>query len=107
MMPSRDQTFDFMISNPPYGKSWKTDQDKMGGRSGITDPRFVIQHAGDPEYSLITRSSDGQLLFLANMLSKMKENTTLGSRIAEVHNGSSLIHRGRWPRERATSAGGS
>ena len=87
----RDQTFDFMISNPPYGKSWKTDQDKMGGRSGITDPRFVIQHAGDPEYSLITRSSDGQLLFLANMLSKMKENTTLGSRIAEVHNGSSLF----------------
>ena len=87
----RDQTFDFMISNPPYGKSWKTDQDKMGGRSGITDPRFVIQHAGDPEYSLITRSSDGQLLFLANMLSKMKEDTPLGSRIAEVHNGSSLF----------------
>ena len=87
----RDQTFDFMISNPPYGKSWKTDQDKMGGRSGITDPRFVIQHAGDPEYSLITRSSDGQLLFLANMLSKMKADTPLGSRIAEVHNGSSLF----------------
>ena len=86
----KDQTFDFMISNPPYGKSWKTDQDRMGGRSGITDPRFVIQHAGDPEYSLITRSSDGQLLFLANMLSKMKD-TSLGSRIAEVHNGSSLF----------------
>ena len=89
-MPSRSQTFDFMISNPPYGKSWKTDQDKMGGKSGITDPRFIIQHAGDPEYSLITRSSDGQLLFLANMLSKMKD-TPLGSRIAEVHNGSSLF----------------
>ena len=87
----RGQTFDFMISNPPYGKSWKTDQDKMGGRNGMTDPRFVIQHAGDPEYSLITRSSDGQLLFLANMLSKMKEDTPLGSRIAEVHNGSSLF----------------
>ena len=87
----KGQTFDFMISNPPYGKSWKTDQDRMGGRSGITDPRFVIQHAGDPEYSLITRSSDGQLLFLANMLSKMKEDTPLGSRIAEVHNGSSLF----------------
>ena len=84
------QTFDFMISNPPYGKSWKTDQDRMGGRSGITDPRFIIQHGGDPEYSLITRSSDGQLLFLANMLSKMKD-TPLGSRIAEVHNGSSLF----------------
>ena len=84
-------TFDFMLSNPPYGKSWKTDQADMGGRSGITDPRFVIQHAGDPEYSLVTRSSDGQLLFLANMLSKMKEDTPLGSRIAEVHNGSSLF----------------
>ena len=87
----KGQTFDFMLSNPPYGKSWKTDQDKMGGRNGITDPRFVIQHAGDPEYSLITRSSDGQLLFLANMLSKMKDDTPLGSRIAEVHNGSSLF----------------
>ena len=87
----RNQTFDFMLSNHPYGKSWKTDQDRMGGRNGITDPRFVIQHAGDPEYSLITRSNDGQLLFLANMLSKMKEDTPLGSRIAEVHNGSSLF----------------
>ena len=87
----RDRTFDFMLSNPPYGKSWKTDQDRMGGRSGMTDPRFVIQHAGDPEYSLVTRSSDGQLLFLANMLSKMKEDTPLGSRVAEVHNGSSLF----------------
>ena len=87
----KGQTFDFMLSNPPYGKSWKTDQDRMGGRNGITDPRFVIQHAGDPEYSLITRSSDGQLLFLANMVSKMKDDTPLGSRIAEVHNGSSLF----------------
>ena len=87
----KGRQFDFMLSNPPYGKSWKTDQDKMGGRNGITDPRFVIQHGGDPEYSLITRSSDGQLMFLANMLSKMKEDTPLGSRIAEVHNGSSLF----------------
>ena len=87
--PSRE--FDFMLSNPPYGKSWKTDQERMGGKSGIRDPRFVIEHAGDPEYSLITRSSDGQMLFLANMLSKMKRQTPLGSRIAEVHNGSSLF----------------
>ena len=85
------QQFDFMLSNPPYGKSWKTDQDRMGGRNRITDPRFVIQHEGDPEYSLVTRSSDGQLMFLANMVSKMKEDTPLGSRIAEVHNGSSLF----------------
>lgn len=87
--PSRE--FDFMLSNPPYGKSWKSDLERMGGKDGIKDPRFLIEHAGDPEYSLITRSSDGQLLFLANMLSKMKRGTQLGSRIAVVHNGSSLF----------------
>lgn len=83
--------FDFMLSNPPYGKSWKSDLERMGGKEGIKDTRFIKEHAGDPEYSLITRSSDGQLLFLANMLSKMKHGSTLGSRIAEVHNGSSLF----------------
>ena len=83
--------FDFMLSNPPYGKSWKGDLERMGGKEGIRDPRFVIEHAGDPEYGLVTRSSDGQLMFLANMLSKMKHGTALGSRIAEVHNGSSLF----------------
>ncbi|WP_447965609.1 type I restriction-modification system subunit M [Nitrospira sp. Ecomares 2.1] len=87
----RSQEFDFMLSNPPYGKSWKSDQERMGGKQGIKDPRFIIEHADDPEYSLITRSSDGQMLFLANMLSKMKHGTLLGSRIAEVHNGSSLF----------------
>ncbi len=87
--PSRE--FDFMLSNPPYGKSWKSDLERMGGKKGVKDPRFVIEHAGDPEYSLLTRSSDGQMLFLANMLSKMKQGTRLGSRIAEVHNGSSLF----------------
>lgn len=83
--------FDFMLSNPPYGKSWKTDLERMGGKDGMLDPRFVIEHAGNPEYSLITRSSDGQLLFLVNKLAKMKQKTKLGSRIAEVHNGSSLF----------------
>src|SRR5881396_1605137 len=87
--PSRE--FDFMLSNPPYGKSWKTDLERMGGKEGIKDPRFLIKHADDAEYSLVTRSSDGQMLFLANMLSKMKHSTRLGSRIAEVHNGSSLF----------------
>ena len=86
-----NRTFDFMLSNPPYGKSWKTDLDRMGGRSGMTDLRFVIQHGTDAEYSLVTRVSDGQMMFLANMLSKMKHDTPLGSRIAEVHNGSSLF----------------
>ena len=85
------EEFDFMLSNPPYGKSWKSDQERMGGKSGIRDPRFIVEHDGDPEFSLITRSSDGQLLFLANLVSKMKHRTPLGSRIAEVHNGSSLF----------------
>ncbi len=87
--PSRE--FDFMLSNPPYGKSWKTDLERMGGKKELRDPRFVIEHDGDPEYSLITRSSDGQMVFLANLLSKMKKASPLGSRIAEVHNGSSLF----------------
>jgi type I restriction enzyme M protein len=87
--PSRE--FDFMLSNPPYGKSWKSDLDRMGGKDGLKDPRFVTEHAGDSEFSLVTRSSDGQLMFLVNMLSKMKHGTELGSRIAEVHNGSSLF----------------
>ena len=87
--PSRE--FDFMLSNPPYGKSWKTDLQRMGGKKDMRDSRFVIEHADDPEYSLVTRVSDGQMLFLANKLSKMKQETRLGSRIAEVHNGSSLF----------------
>ena len=89
--PARE--FDFMLSNPPYGKSWKSDLERMGGKKDMRDPRFIIEHAGDSEYSLVTRSSDGQMLFLVNMLSKMKQGqgTKLGSRIAEVHNGSSLF----------------
>lgn len=83
--------FDFMLSNPPYGKSWKTDLERLGGKGDITDPRFVVQHGDDPEFKMITRSSDGQLMFLVNKLSKMKHATKLGSRIAEVHNGSSLF----------------
>ena len=87
--PGRE--FDFMLSNPPYGKSWKSDLERMGGKKDMRDSRFLIEHADDPEYLLATRSSDGQMLFLANMLSKMKQDTKLGSRIAEVHNGSSLF----------------
>src|SRR6056297_1229187 len=85
--------FDFMLSNPPYGKSWKMDLERMGGKKDMADHRFIVQHDGD-ELSLITRSSDGQLLFLVNKLTKMVEPTgksPLGSRIAEVHNGSSLF----------------
>ncbi len=84
------QEFDFMLSNPPYGKSWKKDLEAMGGKDGMRDPRFKVMHNGE-ELSLVTRSSDGQMLFLANMASKMNAKSALGSRIAEVHNGSSLF----------------
>lgn len=87
--PSRE--FDFMLSNPPYGKSWKKDLERLGGKDGVKDPRFITEHKGDAEFSMMTRSNDGQMLFLANLLSKMKQDTPLGSRIAEVHNGSSLF----------------
>lgn len=83
--------FDFMLSNPPYGKSWKTDMDRLGGKGDISDTRFVVSHKDEPELKMIPRSSDGQLLFLANKISKMKHNTEMGSRIVEVHNGSSLF----------------
>jgi len=87
----RAQEFDFMLSNPPYGKSWKKDLETMGGKDGVRDTRFRIYHIDKLNYSLVTRSSDGQMLFLANMISKMNHKTPLGSRIAEVHNGSSLF----------------
>ncbi|RWX45742.1 type I restriction enzyme M protein [Candidatus Electrothrix aarhusensis] len=83
--------FDFMLSNPPYGKSWKTDLERMGGKSELKDPRFVLEYGDDPEYRMLTRSSDGQLMFLVNKLMKMKDKSKLGSRIAQVHNGSSLF----------------
>lgn len=87
----RSREFDFMISNPPYGKSWKTDLERMGGKKEFSDPRFIVNHGGDAEFKLITRSSDGQLMFQVNKLSKMKHDTGLGSRIALVHNGSALF----------------
>ncbi|CAI3443691.1 SAM-dependent DNA methyltransferase [Enterococcus cecorum] len=83
--------FDFMLSNPPYGKSWKVDADKLGGKKDIMDSRFVTNFADAPNFSMIPRTSDGQLLFLLNNVAKMKKTTELGSRIAEVHNGSSLF----------------
>ena len=83
--------FDFMLSNPPYGKSWKTDAEKMGGKKEILDSRFNAYLEGGEQLAMIPRTSDGQLLFLLNNISKMKKDTELGSRIAEVHNGSSLF----------------
>lgn len=79
-----DDRFDFILTNPPYGKSWKTDEDKLanGKKKEILDPRFSV---GTP------RINDGQLLFVLHMLSKMKHDTPLGTRIASVHNGSALF----------------
>lgn len=89
--------FDFMLSNPPYGKSWSSDKKYIKDGKDIIDPRFQIQltdYWGNIEDADATpRSSDGQLLFLMEMVNKMKPLTQnpLGSRIASVHNGSSLF----------------
>lgn len=91
--------FDFMLSNPPYGKSWASEQKNIKEGTEVIDPRFKVQLTDywgkvDAKGSDATpRSSDGQLLFLMEMVSKMKApvNGTIGSRIASVHNGSSLF----------------
>ncbi|MDB0615654.1 class I SAM-dependent DNA methyltransferase [Tenacibaculum dicentrarchi] len=90
-------TFDFMLSNPPYGKSWSTEQKYIKDGKDVIDPRFQINlknYFGTLEQAdAIPRSSDGQLLFLMEMVSKMKtlNQSPSGSRIASVHNGSSLF----------------
>jgi type I restriction enzyme M protein len=90
-------TFDFMLSNPPYGKSWANDQKYIKDGKDIIDPRFKVKlrdYWGNEEDADATpRSSDGQLLFLMEMANKMKplKQSPLGSRIASVHNGSSLF----------------
>jgi type I restriction enzyme M protein len=99
------QEFDFMLANPPYGKSWKKDLEAMGGKDGMRDPRFKVMHRGE-ELSLVTRSSDGQMLFLANMASKMKHDT----RSAAASPRSTTARRcspATPARARATSAAGS
>ncbi len=89
--------FDFMLSNPPYGKSWASEQKFIKDGKEIIDPRFQItlkNYWGIEEAADATpRSSDGQLLFLMEMVNKMKplSQSPLGSRIASVHNGSSLF----------------
>ncbi len=87
------EEFDFMLSNPPFGTSWKSELKAWGDikKDEINDSRFVINYDDNPEYSLIPNIDDPQMLFLANNISKMKKNTELGSRIIEVHNGSSLF----------------
>lgn len=87
------ETFDFMISNPPFGTPWKKDLEAWGLRDkkDIADSRFVFSWNGDAEYCVIPNIGDPQMLFLANNICKMKTATALGSRIVEVHNGSSLF----------------
>lgn len=87
------EEFDFMLSNPPFGTSWKAELKAWGDikKDEITDPRFIIDYDGNPEFTLLPDIGDPQMLFLANNISKMKRNTQLGSRIIEVHNGSSLF----------------
>ncbi|WP_044285732.1 type I restriction-modification system subunit M [Mesomycoplasma ovipneumoniae] len=88
--------FDFMLSNPPYGKTWKTDLAILGNgndkdpKKNIIDRRFVRNYKEQDDFRMIPDVSDGQLLFLLNNISKMKE-TEMGSRIVEVHNGSALF----------------
>ena len=93
----KDMKFDFMLSNPPYGKSWSSDAKYIKDGKEIIDPRFIVKlkdyWGKESEYNATPRSSDGQLLFLMDMVSKMKpvSSNGIGSRIASVHNGSSLF----------------
>ena len=90
--------FDFMLTNPPYGKSWKTDQKSIVDGKDVIDHRFQVNlsdYTGQERdfYPAIPRSSDGQLLFMMEMVNKMKRrsDSPVGSRIASVHNGSALF----------------
>jgi type I restriction enzyme M protein len=90
--------FDFMLTNPPYGKSWKTEQKNILDGKEVIDPRFEVSLLDFRGETLavepsVPRSSDGQLLFLMEMVSKMKSlaDSPQGSRIASVHNGSALF----------------
>lgn len=91
------QSFGYMITNPPYGKSWKEDQKKLYHDKALIDHRYELQlpnFAGEVETVDATpASSDGQLLFMLEMIDKMKplDYQPQGSRIASIHNGSSLF----------------
>jgi len=89
--------FDFLLENPPYGKSYKSDQKYLVEGKEVLDERFIVplkDFWGETHLEpALPRSSDGQLLFLMDMVSKMKplSQSPLGSRVASVHNGSSLF----------------
>lgn len=92
-----DKSFGYMLTNPPYGKSWKTDKEKIYHDKALLDHRFELSltnFAGEEEVLDSTpRTSDGQLLFILEEVDKMKplEYQPQGSRIASIHNGSSLF----------------
>lgn len=92
-----DKSFGYMLTNPPYGKSWKTDKEKIYHEKTLLDHRFelaLINFAGEEEVLDCTpRTSDGQLLFILEEVDKMKplEYQPQGSRVASIHNGSSLF----------------
>ena len=85
--------FDFCISNPPFGTPWKADLDIWGygkDKNKISDPRYFGE-IGEETLSFVPGIGDPQMLFLANNISRMKDDTDLGTRIVEIHNGSSLF----------------
>ena len=92
-----DKSFGYMLTNPPYGKSWKTDKEKIYHDKALLDHRFELSltnFAGEEEVLDSTpRTSDGQLLFILEEVDKMKplEYQPQGSRVASIHNGSSLF----------------
>lgn len=91
----RGERFDFCISNPPFGTPWKQDLKILGisekkKEEDFTDPRFRAVMDNE-ELCFLPSIGDCQMLFLANNLSRMKEDSKFGSRIVEVHNGSSLF----------------
>lgn len=91
----KGETYDFCISNPPFGTPWKEDLKKWGlaesEKKKISDPRFKFVYDDDPEFNVVPGIGDPQMLFLANNVSRMKDGTKLGTRIVEVHNASSLF----------------
>ncbi|RKF30218.1 N-6 DNA methylase [Sphingobacterium siyangense] len=94
-----DLKFNFMLTNPPYGTTWKQDIENLNvgtaKKISIVDKRFnlpIKNFKGELEETCLTsRSNDGQLMFMLHMLSKMKDPKDGGSRIASVHNGSALF----------------
>lgn len=92
------EKYDFCISNPPFGTPWKEDLKNKGltdkEKDKFDDPRFyAVERNGDEEVrtSFLPDIGDCQMMFLANNLSRMQNDTPIGSRVVEVHNGSSLF----------------